>query len=556
MDMNPLADVVTRQQVLLERLKAGEVKKIQPFLQKIDRELRDQLTREDITGYHRNRVERLLKGVDGMMAEVFGEYQAQTMNDLDALAEHSAQTEHATLQVLKSEMPFEAVIPPMNQVLAAIRTNPLSVRGADGGKLLEPFLEDWSRAERSKITGAIRQGYFEGKTTDQIIRTVRGTKALQYKDGLLDVTYRNAQAIIHTAIQHVASTARMETLRENSDITEKYQWVSTLDSRTSTSCRSLDGQEFEYGKGPLPPIHIRCRSSYVPVLTDEFSWLSEGATRASKDGYVDQKETYYDWLKRQPDGFQDVALGKTRAKLFRDGGLTPEQFAKLNTGKNFKPMTLSEMREQNPAVFANAFQIGDKGLGRARLPLETQQDNMKAMLGDKYDDYLSQVQQDAAITTKADRYRLSEPERVALRMYTDYDAGHFRRMNEMLRGEAEQSSAIHGAAEVLRDALQRLPARKGVVRRVLENQMEWKEGDIVPMHAFSSTTRSKKPVLGGEIKTVITMDSIKGRSIDWISMAKNQKEVLITSPSYHIVMESFVENGVTYVKTMETIKGF
>ncbi|MBO8584286.1 phage head morphogenesis protein, partial [Staphylococcus aureus] len=81
------------------------------------------------------------------------------------------------------------------------------------------FISDWTKAERSKITGAIRQGYFEGKTTAQIIQIVRGTRAAQYKDGLLEMTYRHAEAVIHTAIQHVASTARMETLKENGDIT-------------------------------------------------------------------------------------------------------------------------------------------------------------------------------------------------------------------------------------------------------------------------------------------------------------------------------------------------
>lgn len=352
--MNPLADVVTRQQVLLERLKAGEVKKIKPFLQRIDKELRDQLTAADITSYHRNRVERLLKAVDAMLADVFGEYQAQVMNDLDALAGHSAKAEWETLKGLKSKLPFEAVLPPIEQVVAAIRTNPLSVRGADAGKLLEPFISDWTKAERSKITGAIRQGYFEGKTTAQIIQIVRGTRAAQYKDGLLEMTYRHAEAVIHTAIQHVASTARMETLKANSDITEKYEWISTLDSRTTQQCKSLDGQTFEYGKGPMSPIHLRCRSSYAPVLNDEFSWLSEGATRASKDGYVSQDESYYDWLKKQPEDFQKVALGKSRAKLFRDGGLSPDEFAQLNMGRNFKPLTLNEMREIDSEAFMRA----------------------------------------------------------------------------------------------------------------------------------------------------------------------------------------------------------
>jgi len=46
---------------------------------------------------------------------------------------------------------------------------------------------------------------------------------------------------------------------------EKYQWVSTLGPRTSDICQRLHGKIFTVGKGPLPPAHINCRSSIIPV---------------------------------------------------------------------------------------------------------------------------------------------------------------------------------------------------------------------------------------------------------------------------------------------------
>jgi SPP1 gp7 family putative phage head morphogenesis protein len=49
---------------------------------------------------------------------------------------------------------------------------------------------------------------------------------------------------------------------------KKYRYVATLDSRTSSICAALDGREFEYGKGPMPPQHFNCRSTTVPIDYD------------------------------------------------------------------------------------------------------------------------------------------------------------------------------------------------------------------------------------------------------------------------------------------------
>jgi hypothetical protein len=64
--------------------------------------------------------------------------------------------------------------------------------------------------------------------------------------------------------------------------------------------------------------------------------------------------SYYDWLKTQDREFVADAIGKTRAQLFLDGGLSADQFAKLNLGRNFEPLTLVEMRERDAAAFKRA----------------------------------------------------------------------------------------------------------------------------------------------------------------------------------------------------------
>jgi len=175
----------------------------------------------------------------------------------------------------------------------------------------------------------------------------------------MNLSKRDAEIIARTSLQHVSSQARESVWKRNSDIIKKVRIVATLDNRTTQICRSLDGQEFPLDSGPRPPFHIRCRTSTTAVLDDRFAVLDKGATRAARDAEgkhisVPAKETYYDWLKRQPAGFQDEAIGKTRGKLLREGGLSSQRFAELQLGKRFEPLTLKEIRRLDELAFIKA----------------------------------------------------------------------------------------------------------------------------------------------------------------------------------------------------------
>ncbi|MNM68729.1 Phage Mu protein F like protein [compost metagenome] len=163
--------------------------------------------------------------------------------------------------------------------------------------------------------------------------------------------------MVQTAVQHVATTARMETLIANAEVVPGYRIVATLDRKTSAQCKSLDGREFEMGKGPVPPFHIHCRTTITPI-TRLSAQFGQGATRAAVGadggGQVSASLSYYQWLKTQPAAFQDAALGPMRGKLFRDGGLTAERFAALQLDKNFKPLTLEQLKEVEPLAFSRA----------------------------------------------------------------------------------------------------------------------------------------------------------------------------------------------------------
>ncbi|WP_251962276.1 minor capsid protein [Pseudomonas sp. Marseille-Q5299] len=349
-----LLQQVSRHSVLLERLKAGEVRKFETYLRRADTHVRDQLTRKELTTYSRSRLEEFLGRVGGKLLEIYKAFSDRMQSDLVDIAQYEAAFEGRSLA---KALLIDAVMPADSLIRAAINTQPLQVAGVDGGKLLKPFLSGWTRTEADKVTNAIRMGVVQGQTNAQITQAVRGTAAQNFTDGVLAVTNRSARAVVQTAVQHVATTARMETLKANAEAVPGYRIVATLDRKTSVQCRSLDGREYEMGKGPVPPFHIHCRTTITPI-TRLSTLFGQGATRAAvgADGgeQVSAGLSYYQWLKTQPAGFQDAALGPVRGKLFRDGGLTAERFAALQLDKNLKPLTLDQLMKLEPLAFDRA----------------------------------------------------------------------------------------------------------------------------------------------------------------------------------------------------------
>jgi len=348
-------DLVTRQQVYLERLKSGLVRNYGTAQESLRRRIRQvlaaveagnlgELSKRDISKL----ILQLREAQTGITLAAMDAF----LDEMPGLAAYAAGLEIA--QLSKGVFPTPRFNAPTAK-LAFDRALAAPVQAT--GELLESFVKTWAQGDAVKVGNVVRNGWAQGKTLQQMIREVVGTKAGGYKDGVLDVSRRTAGTVIQTATQHVANAARMEVWERNGDLVKKYQWVSTLDRRTTQQCKSLDGRQFEAGKGPMPPIHPNCRSTTIAVLGSEWDWLDEGGTRASSGpnpGYVPAEETYYDWLKKQPAEFQTVALGPTRATLFRNGGLTPERFAELNLGRDFEPLTLAEMRRIEPEAFNRA----------------------------------------------------------------------------------------------------------------------------------------------------------------------------------------------------------
>ena len=122
---------------------------------------------------------------------------------------------------------------------------------------------------------------------------------------------KQIQTVVRTTVNQVQKAARQAVYAANENITGKYQYVATLDAKTSSICQRLDGQIFKYDQGPVPPQHFNCRSTTVPVIDDDDLAKAYPDTRPSATGRVPQDTNYANWLKDNPD-LQKKVLGKKK----------------------------------------------------------------------------------------------------------------------------------------------------------------------------------------------------------------------------------------------------
>lgn len=346
--MARLTNAAVRHQVYLERLKTAEARDFNKIIPILDQQIAAAMAKlgTPVQSLTRAKLNALVRELKKAQDDALAGAQGRLMKRLRTIAAYESDFEARSIT---AHGPKNLKFKPASSTTAweSAVIAPISATG----DLLEPFIKDLTAREVAQLNKVIRRGYSEGWTNDEITRVLRGTKRLNYKDGLLPALGKHNAAIVRTAVQHVSSLAREATWSENRDLVRKYRWVSVLDSRTSSQCRSLDSKVFKIGKGPRPPIHINCRSTTVPIVTG-FEDLADALV--SDERGKGKGMSYYEWLKTQNKAFQDDVLGPKRAELFRKGGLSAERFAQLQLGASFAPLSLEEMRKLEPRAFSRA----------------------------------------------------------------------------------------------------------------------------------------------------------------------------------------------------------
>ena len=326
-------DQVVDHRVGLGRYSTWLVRRVLAELKRIDAKVVARLQSADLTESQEIRLGQLLDEITRIQGQGWATLAARLDRDLDDLTgvevEFAVKVVRVAADALHSNT-FTAA-PALPQVVAAVRSRPFQ------GKLLREWLGDAEAAQKRRVRETIRQGMIEGQTIDQMVRAVRGTKARGYKDGILDMSRRGAEAMVRTAVTHVSTTAHEETYRQNADVVIGVIWTSTLDNRTTEVCMARSEKLYPIGKGPRPPAHINCRSTTRPAI------------RPIPGVKPYKAESYQEWLTRQPRAVQDDILGPKKATLFR-AGLTVDKFV----DRKGVTLTLEELRARDAEVFARA----------------------------------------------------------------------------------------------------------------------------------------------------------------------------------------------------------
>ena len=308
-------------------------------------------TKESLSTWEKESVDvmiRELEGLAGVQAGFVEDQIAQALpngvlkTDLNPLG-YSVQT------VAVSPSFAKAVVTKDPSVLSLKSTGTFDLTAAQGAEVLLPNGETVQKAFRglasrqaTQFNQVVRTGLLSGETTESIVSQLIGN--LQFGQGaktnqqyllagkeVLNMASHQIRTVVRTSVNQVSNAASQQVYKANEDITQKYKYVASLDSRTTALCASLDGKEFEYGKGPEPPQHFNCRSTTVAVVDYDalkkrgfdFDVPKEGR-RAAAGGMVPANETYGKWLYGQrkagtkftPGVRQIEALGKEKAKYF------------------------------------------------------------------------------------------------------------------------------------------------------------------------------------------------------------------------------------------------
>lgn len=253
--MSLLTSLISHQ-IWLQRAASGEVKDLAPFIQAMRDEIKRQVLLFGDDGRSTARLNKLLRDLEEALAGLTGDWQTKLTEDLKELSAYEAEW---NVKTLTANVNAEFITPTAEQVWAAAEFQPLSL--SDKPVDFTKLMSGWGETEVARLVTGVKMGFVQGQTTRQIVKNVVGA------GGLADISERNAATVIRTALSHVSNEARNETYRQNDDIIEKYEWVSTLDSRTSTICRARDGMTWEIGKGPMPPAHPNCLLGDTVVST-------------------------------------------------------------------------------------------------------------------------------------------------------------------------------------------------------------------------------------------------------------------------------------------------
>ena len=231
------------------------------------------------------------------------------------------------------------------------------------GKVLEKSFRGLAESQADLFAKTVRNGLLTGESTDKLARRLKGRlrfgqpgslrQMAQAGGEVTAVANHQVMAMVRTSINQVANASSQQVYEANQDVTKRYRYVATLDSRTSAICRALDGKEFDYGKGPTPPQHFNCRSTTVPLIDYKGLGITppKPGKRRSSDGLVPANQTYGQWLSNQSKAVKADVLGPEKVPYFNrlSRKYGPTKAIRKFVSQDGSELTLDQLKSRYPS---------------------------------------------------------------------------------------------------------------------------------------------------------------------------------------------------------------
>lgn len=181
----------------------------------------------------------------------------------------------------------------------------------------------WSNRTKllTELQTTLVQSFIRGDSIDKTSRLLADR---------MNVSRSRAAILVNTESAYITNKATMDSYK-NSGVVKEYEVLSTLDTRTSQICRSMDGKIFKVSEMQpginAPPFHPNCRTTTIAYFSDS---IDEDRIARDSDGnvyYVDGSMKYEQWYEKYVESdpkellaekkLQNKHIDKTRYEKYK-----------------------------------------------------------------------------------------------------------------------------------------------------------------------------------------------------------------------------------------------
>jgi hypothetical protein len=200
-------------------------------------------------------------------------------------------------------------------------------------------VREFARRRAARLASEVRLARLGEASSGQIIRDLRGTRNQGFRNGAFAQMRRDIEGISLGGTIHSSNVASGMFAAANPRALKEV-WIAILDGRACAVCAARHNRKFLIGQGPVPPAHVRCRCFRIKVIP----------------GMTFKSMSFDEWLKTKPRKTVEQVLGKSRARLFLEGGLEIRRFVDnpFRRSPASRILTLDELRASGSVAVREA----------------------------------------------------------------------------------------------------------------------------------------------------------------------------------------------------------